>query len=135
VGLAIEDFNGTQIKMSLKFTDYNDYILVEAPTGMNYWEIIEGIPKLISMPEFKNKNNIWLFISGQINMAYTDLYAIKNLVEEICPHNSKGTKTAIVAENSLQQSLGKLYSDIGKDLQREIRVFLDLKSAENWIIQ
>jgi len=135
VGLDKEDFNRARIKMSLKFTNYDHYILIEAPTGMDYWEIIEGIPKLISMPEFKNKNDIWLFISGQINMAYTDLYAIKNLVEEICPHNPKGTKTAIVAENGFQQSLGKLYSDIGKDLQREIRVFLDLKSAENWIIQ
>jgi hypothetical protein len=68
-------------------------------------------------------------------MAYTDLYLIKGLVEEICPKNSKGTKTAIVAENGLQQSLGTLYSDMCKDLQREIRVFSDFKSAENWIIR
>jgi hypothetical protein len=121
--------------MSLKFTSYDDYILIESPTGMDYWGIIEGIPKLISMPEFKNKNDIWVFTTGQIKMAYTDLYAIKSLVEEICPKNSKSAKTAIVAENGLQQSLGTLYSDIGKDLPREIRVFSDLKSAENWIIK
>jgi hypothetical protein len=134
VGLVREDFNGrAQIKMSLKFTNYDDYILIESPTGMDYWEIIEGIPKLISMPEFKNKNDIWVFITGQIKMAYTDLYVIKNIVEEICPKNSKSAKTAIVAENGLQRSLGTLYSDIGKDLQREIRVFSDLKSAKNWI--
>jgi len=121
--------------MSLKFTNYDDYILIESPTGMDYWEIIESIPELISMPEFKNKNDIWLFRSGQIKMAYADLYSIKNLVKEICPKNSKGAKTAIVAENGLQQSLATLYSGIGKDLQREIRVFSDLKSAENWILE
>ena len=120
--------------MSLKFTDCNDYILIESSTGMDYWEIVEGIPKLISMPEFKNKNDIWVFTSGQIKMAYTDLYTIRNLVEEICPKNSKGTKTAIVAENGLQQSLGTLYSDIGKDLPRKIRVFSEFESAKDWII-
>ena len=119
--------------MSLKFTNYNDYILIESSTGMDYWEIVEGIPKLISMSEFKNKNDIWLFTSSQIKMAYADLYTIKDLVAEICPKNSKGTKTAIVAENGLQQSLGILYSDIGKNLQREIRVFSNLESAKDWI--
>ena len=121
--------------MSLNFTNYNGYVLIESPIGMDYWEIIEGIPKLISMPEFKNKNDIWVFRSGQIKMAYTDLYTIKNLVEEICPKNSKDSKTAIVGENGLQQSLCTLYSDICKDLHREIRVFSDLKPAVNWIIK
>ena len=102
---------------------------------MDYWEIMEGIPKLISMSEFKNKNNIWVFRSDQIKMSFADLHKIKNLVEKICPKNSKGTKTAIVVKNDFQQTYGKLYSDIGKDLQREIRVFSDLKSAENWIIE
>ena len=121
--------------MSLKFTNYDDYILIESPTGMDYWEIIEGIPKLILMPDFDNKNDIWVFRSGQIKMAHTDLYAIKSLVEEICSKNSKGSKTAIVTNNEFQQTYGLLYSDICKDLQREIRVFTDLKSAENWILE
>ena len=119
--------------MSLKFTNKNDYILVELPTGMDYWEIMEGIPKLISMSEFRNKNDIWEFRSDQIKMSYTDLYTIKDLVEKICPKNSKGNKTAIVVKNDFQQTYGTLYSDIGKDLQREIRVFLELESAKDWI--
>ncbi|MBW2441544.1 MAG: hypothetical protein JRH12_13790 [Deltaproteobacteria bacterium] len=120
--------------MSLKFIDCNDYILIESPTGMDFWEIMEGITKLISMPGFKNKNDIWVFTSGQIRMAYADLYTIKNLVEEICSKNSKGTKTAIVVKNGLQQTLGIYYSDIGKDLPRKIRVFSELESAKNWIL-
>jgi hypothetical protein len=119
--------------MSLKLTNKNDYILVESSTGMDYWEIIEGIPKLFSMPEFKDKNDIWVFRGSQMKMLYTDLYNIKDSVEKICPKDSKGTKTAIVAETGVQQSFATLYSDIGKDLPREIRVFSDLKSAEDWI--
>ena len=120
--------------MSLKFTNYNDYILIEPLTGMDYWEIIEGIAKLFSMPEFKNKNDIWVFTSGQIKMAQTDLYKIKSLVKENYPKDFKETKTAIVVKNDFQQTYATLYSDICKDLQREIRVFSELESAKNWII-
>jgi len=119
--------------MSLKFTNHHDYILIESSTGMDFWDIMEGIPKLFSMPEYKYKNDIWVFTSGQIKMAYADLYTIKKLVDEICSHNSKGTKTAIVAENGLQKSVGVFYSDISKDLPRKIRVFSELESAKHWI--
>lgn len=121
--------------MPLKFTNYDDYMLIESPIGMDYWEIIEGIPKLILMFESKNKNDIWVFTSGQIKMAYTDLYAIKNLVEEICPKNSKGSKTAIVTKNDFQQTYATLYADICKDLHRKIRIFSELESAKDWIIK
>ncbi len=120
--------------MSLKFTNYNDYILIESSTGMDYWEIVEGIPKLILLTKFKNKNDIWVFTSGQIKMAHTDLYKIKSLVKENCPKDFKATKTAIVVKNDFQQTYATLYSDICKDLQREIRVFSDLASARDWII-
>ena len=120
--------------MSLKLTNNIDYILVELSTGMDYWEIIEGIAKLFSIPEFMNKNDIWLFRSGQIKMAYTDLYAIKSLVKKKCPKNTKGSKTAIVTKNDFQQTYATLYSDICKNLQREIRVFSKLESAKDWII-
>jgi len=120
--------------MSLKFTNNNDYMLIESSTGMDYWEIIEGIAKLVSMPEFKNKNSIWAFASGQIKMAHTDLYRIKSLVKRNCPKDRKATKTAIVVKNDFQQTYATLYSDICKDLQREIRIFTKLESAKDWII-
>ena len=114
-------------------TANDDYILAEYSTGMDYWEIMDGISKLFSMPEFKDKNDIWVFRDGQIRMLYTDLYQIKNSVEQLHPKGSKGKKTAIVTETGVQHSLATLYSDIGKDLPREIRVFSDLKSARAWI--
>ena len=119
--------------MPLKTTTKQDYILVEHLTGMDYWEIIESIPKLFSIPEFKDKNDIWLFRDGKMKMLYTDLYQIKDSVEQLYPKDSKGKKTAIVTATGVQQSLATLYSDIGKDLPREIRVFSDLRSAEDWI--
>ena len=120
--------------MSLKFTNYNDFIIIESSTGMDFLEILEGLPQLLLMPEFEYKNDIWVFGSGQIKMSYTDLYTIKDLVEKTCSKNFAGAKTAIVAENGFQQSLGKLYSDICKDLGREIRVFSELESAKEWIV-
>jgi len=56
-------------------------------------------------------------------------------VEKLYSEGSKGKKTAIVTETGVQHSLATLYSDIGKDLPREIRIFSNLKSAKDWIKQ
>ena len=119
--------------MSVRLTKNVDYILVEFSTGMDYWEIIEGITKLFLMPEFKNKNDIWVFASGQIKMAHTDIYKIKSLVRKYCPKDFKATKTAMVVQNDFQKTYATLYSDICKDLQHEISIFTELESAKDWI--
>ena len=119
--------------MPLKITNKDDYILFEFSTGMDFWEIMEGIGKMFSMPDFKYKNDIWSFRAGEIKVGFNDLKQIKDLAAEYYPEDSKGTKSAIVAETGLQHSLAIMFSEIGKDLPREIRVFSDLESAEDWI--
>ena len=121
--------------MPLNVTNTDDYILVEFSKGMDYWGIMAGISKLFSMPEFKDKNDVWVFKDGQLKMRYTDLYSIKDSVAKLYPKDSKGKKTAIITETGVQYSLATLYSDIGKDLPREIRIFSNLKSAKDWIKQ
>jgi hypothetical protein len=138
VGLAylVRDFQGaTSLKMPLNITDKDSYILVEPSKGMDYWEIMEGISKLFSMPEFKDKNDVWVFKDGPLKMYFTDLYSIIDSVAKLYPEGSKAKKTAIITETGVQHSLATLYSDIGKDLPRKIRVFSDLKSAIDWIEQ
>ena len=119
--------------MELDITNKDDYILVGPAKGIDFLGIMAAISKLFSMPEFKDKNDIWIFRHGQVEMLYTDLHKIKESAEKLYPKDSKGTKTAIVADSGIQHSLAVLYSDIGKDLPREIRAFSDLKSAEDWI--
>ena len=121
--------------MPLNININDDFILVESTAGMDYWEIMEGISKLFSMPEFKDKNDVWVFKDGQLKMLFSDLYNIKDSVEKLYPKGSKDKKTAIVTETGVQNSLATLYSDLGKDLPRAIRVFSDLESAINWIKQ
>ena len=121
--------------MSLKISNYDDYILAEYSEGMDYWEILEGISKIFSMPEFKVKNDIWAFKDGHLKILFSDLYKIKDSVKKLYPEGSTGKKTAIVTETGVQHSLATLYSDIGKDLPRKIRVFSDLNSAIAWIKQ
>ena len=65
--------------------------------GMVYWEILEAIPKVLLMPEFKDKNDIWVFREGQMKILYSDLYSIKDVAEKLHPKESKDKKTAIVA--------------------------------------
>lgn len=123
------------LKMPMNITNNDDYILAEYSGGMDYWEILEGISKIFSMPEFKVKNDIWKFKAGQMKILFSDLYNIKDSVKKLYPESSTGKKTAIVTENGIQHSLATLYSDIGKNLPREIKVFSDLKSAIDWIKQ
>ena len=119
--------------MPLNITSTDNYILMESPTGMDYWEILEGISELFSMPEFKQKNDIWLFRDGQLKIMYSDLYSIKDSVKKLYPPDSKGKKTAIVAQTGVQNSLATLYADLAQDLPRKIKVFTDLQSAKQWV--
>ena len=50
--------------MPLNITNSDDYILAEYSTGMDYWEIMDGISKLFSIPELKIK-----MIPGYLEMA------------------------------------------------------------------
>jgi hypothetical protein len=121
--------------MTLKITDKEDYLLVEPSEGMDYWEILEAIPAVFLMPQFKDKDDIWVFRKGQMKIHYSDLNTLKGVAEKLHPEESNGRKTAIVTETGSQQALASLYSDIGKDLPREIKIFSDLKLAEDWIKQ
>jgi hypothetical protein len=121
--------------MTLKITNKEDYVLVEASKGMDYWEILEALPALFLMPEFNDKDDIWVFRGGQMKILYSDLNAIKDVAKRLHPEESNGRKTAIVTETGAQQALASIYSDVGKDLPREIKVFSDLKLAEDWIKQ
>lgn len=123
----------TCFKMPLKITIKENYILIESSAGMVYWDIIEGILKLFAMPEFRNKNDIWLFKNGQLKMMYSDLHNIKDMAEKLYPDGSKGTKTAIVTQTAVQHSLAALYSDLAEGLPRKVKVFPDLRSAKAWI--
>ena len=78
--------------MPLNITSTDNYILMESSTGIDYWEIMEGISNLFSMPEFKNKNDIWLFRDGHLKIMYSDLYSIKDMVVRLYPPDSKGKK-------------------------------------------
>jgi hypothetical protein len=46
--------------MPMNITNNDDYILAEYSGGMGYFEILDGISKIFSMPEFKVKNDIWI---------------------------------------------------------------------------
>lgn len=121
--------------MTLEITDKEDYLLVEPSEGMDYWEILEAIPAVFLMPQFKDRDDIWVFRKGQMKIHYSDLNTLKGVAEKLHPEESNGRKTAIVTETGSQQALASIYSDIGKDLPREIKIFSDLKLAEDWIKQ
>lgn len=126
--------NLAQVKITPKITVKKDYILVE-PKEVDYWQIWEGIGKVRNLPEFSEKNNIWVFREAPIRLTYVDLYKLKDFVEEIYPENVTRNKTAIVVETGIQSALAFFFSQIAEDLPFEIKVFSDFQTAEGWVIK
>ena len=120
-------------QLGLKITTREDYILVEPSKGIDLLEVLFGLYKLLSMSEFQDKNDVWVFREGKMNIAYSDLYKIKEYVKNNIPKFSKKKKTAIVVETGMQRSLAEMYAEIEGELPHEIRVFSDFTSAEEWI--
>ena len=119
--------NGIEIK------NKKSYILIEPPDGTNFWDIMKGIVTLFTMPAYQEKNDIWVIRNGHPDFLCSDLHEIKNFADEHYPKTAKARKTAIVVETELQRELANEYAQISKDLSREIKVFPNLKFAEEWI--
>ena len=120
-------------EVSIEVYHARGYILVKPVAGMDYWDILTAIGKLLKHDEFVNKNDLWLFREGTVNLALSDLEAIKNIGVNHYPNSAEPKKTAIVVETNFQRALAETYIDTGKEHPREIRIFLDFKEAEEWI--
>jgi hypothetical protein len=120
--------------MAPKLTIKKDYILVE-PQENEYWEIWEAVGRLLKMPEYPDKNDIWVFHDGPIKLSYEAMYKLRDLIKEHYPENATRSKTAIVLATKLglQMALAKSFALIASDLPYEIRIFTNLGSAEDWI--
>ena len=120
--------------MEPKITIKKDYILVE-PQVYELQEIIGCIAKLFNMPENLEKNVIWLFEKGSLNITYNELYKIKDFVKENRPENEKpDKKTAVVVELGFLSAMAQVFSEIGANIPLNYKVFSGLNFAEDWII-
>ena len=120
-------------RSGFKITTRKNYILIKPSKGIDFFEVLFGVSKLISATKFHHRNHVWVFRKGKMTIAYTDLYKIKEYVRNNFPKCTKQIKTAIVAETGMQRSLAELYAKIEEDLPHEIRVFPDLRLAEEWL--
>lgn len=121
--------------MSAKITIKNTYILIE-PHAIEYWEVIEALGILFKMPEYLEMNTIWDFPDDRIKATYGQLYNLRDIIAQHFPKSSKpNNKTAIVVKTGLQDSMADTYTKLIEDLPLEARVFSDLQSAEDWIVQ
>lgn len=110
-----------------------DYILVKPPEGVNFWDIFMTLGKFISKPEFQDKNDIWLLRDGSVNLNFSDLQKINDFLRENIPKFAIGKKSAIVVATGFQRGLVETFVTVWKEYPRKIRVFSDLKEAEEWV--
>ena len=118
--------------MKPKITVKKDYILVE-PNEVEYWEIWEGIATELKLDKFPEKNDIWVFHEGPVNLKYIDLFKLKDFIEENYPENASRTKTALVVVTGIQKAMAEFFINAAENLPFEIRVFTHLKLAEDWV--
>ena len=120
--------------MESKITIKKDYILVEIQERA-FLEITALLGRLFRTSDYLNKDAIWLFRQGLLQMAYEDLYKIKDFIIEHYPDNAKtDKKVALVAETGFDTAIATEYVKIVKGLPLEFRVFSDFKAAEEWIV-
>jgi len=110
-----------------------DYILVKPPEGVNFWDIFMTLGKFVSKPEFQDKNDIWLLSDGMVNLNFSDLQKINDFLRENIPKFAIGKKSAIVASTGFQRGLVETFVTVWKEYPRKIKVFSDLKEAEEWL--
>ena len=122
--------------MEPKITVKEDYILVE-PEERDYLEIFVSLGKLYTMPEYLNKDVIWIFREGPIKVTYDDLYKLGDFAQKHFPEKTSITekRIAIVVETGLHEAMAKEYAKIVRDRGPEISVFYDVGSAEEWIVE
>ena len=119
--------------MEPRITIKEDYILVE-PQERDFWSVMESFGRLFLLPEYQNKNTIWLFHEGPLKITLNDLYKIKDFLIEHAPDDTRQfKKVAIVVETGLHAAMAEVYTKITKDLPREFMVFSSLQHAEAWI--
>ena len=70
---------------------------------------------------------------GPIEGAYDDLYKFKDFAAKSYPKKTKqDNKAAIVVKTGLLRGLVDLWAKIAEDMPYEIKVFSDIRAAEEW---
>ena len=111
------------------------YIRVE-PAANELWEFLETLGNLFKMPEYRNKNTIWVIPELPIQGGYDDLYKLRDFISRHYPKGDKpDNKTAIVAKTGFLGALAESWAEIARDLPYEIRAFNSFQAAEAWIIE
>ena len=120
-------------QIQIEVSEDKGYILVKPPKGINFWEILTAIGKLIPQDGFLDKHDIWVFQDGAVSLTYEDLRVIKEYGINHYPKSAGTKKTAIVVETNFQRALADTYINIGEEHPRDIQIFSDLKEAEHWV--
>ena len=87
-------------EVSIEDCNKKGYILVKPPKGINFWEILTAIGKLLPQDGFLDKHDIWVFEDGSVSITYEDLRVIKEYGVNHYPKSAEPQKTAIVVETN-----------------------------------
>lgn len=119
--------------MTPKITIKKNYVLIEPAEGIDFREIQRGIARLFYADGIPERNRIWVFREGRLNISQDKMYRLKELIKENFPRNARINKTAIVVESDQQTSVADSFTKIVADLPQKFKVFCNISDAEDWV--
>ena len=112
----------------------HDHLIVTFEDNVNSCMIQAIISHLTSMKDYPDTNDIWMIGPHHADIRLGEL---ETMVQEFrcrCPNDAKRTKTAIVAEQEMTQTIFELWAYALKHrVAFDIRIFSELEEAESWM--
>ncbi len=111
-----------------------NYLLVIFQNDVDSLQIISAIKEVISREDYPTSNDIWIFDTSTMNIAYQELRVFAKTLSYIYPSNATRSKTALIVGSLFHSAVASEFLEAAKDLPYEIRIFENRIEAEEWIL-
>ena len=117
-----------------KIENNDDYLLVMFEDDFDYNTVNVIIHHVMMMKEYPCTNDLWMIGKHHAHIRLGELETMVREFHCLCPLDSTRTKTAIVAEQGLTQSILELWVHaVRKKVSFNLKIFHTLEEAEEWL--
>lgn len=111
--------------------DRNVFV-VEILGAANFDVVIEAIKDAYSQPDYFVKNNIFIFSSEYFEVKAEELEMVTQYILENIQNKLVTIKSAVVVPPGFNTAIVELWATAADRLPYDLKIFSDLKSAEDW---
>ena len=117
-----------------KIENQDGYLLVKFEEDFDYNALKVIIHHVTMMQEYPCTNDLWMVGKHHAHIRLGELETMVREFHCLCPVDATRTKTAIVAEQGLTQSILELWVHaVRKKVSFDLQVFHTLDEAQEWL--